>query len=68
MLVVLLAVFVLEMVIDVVWRVWRGGDVERWQEREQRPGVKDWMKEKGGEGGYGIVDWAGFRGDGRGSE
>lgn len=60
MLITLLALFVLDLVVDTVGRVWLSGDVERWQEREQRPGVKEWMKEKGGEGGYGIVDWADF--------
>jgi len=65
MLITLLAVFVLDLVVDAVGRVWWGGDVERWQEREQRPGVKEWMREKSGEGGYGIVDWAGFADSGR---
>jgi phospholipid-translocating ATPase len=58
--VTLLACFVLVIVIDIVGRLWWSGDVERWQEREQMVGVKEWMRKKGGEGGYGIVDWDGF--------
>ncbi len=59
MVVVLLALGVIELGTEAILRAWCGGEVENWQELEKDERVQKWCREKGGEGGYGLVNWDG---------